>query len=94
MNCFVPMCNVFLSNRGQQRANRLTGTGLTLHRLFCLQEYDQRRLRLLLMVLLSPTGFFEMKMKYDESDNALVRASRAVTDRVTDFLGNVPSYFV
>ncbi|XP_061587964.1 mitochondrial import inner membrane translocase subunit TIM44-like [Cololabis saira] len=31
--------------------------------------------------------FFEMKMKYDESDNTLIRASRAVTDRVTDFLG-------
>lgn len=28
-----------------------------------------------------------MKMKYDESDNTLIRASRAVTDRVTDFLG-------
>lgn len=33
-------------------------------------------------------------MKYDESDNALIRASRAVTDRVTDFLGKVLSYFV
>uniref|UniRef100_A0A8C7M0A1 Mitochondrial import inner membrane translocase subunit TIM44 n=1 Tax=Oncorhynchus mykiss TaxID=8022 RepID=A0A8C7M0A1_ONCMY len=33
--------------------------------------------------------FFEMKMKYDESDNALVRASRAVTDRVTDLLGGL-----
>ncbi|XP_031137162.1 mitochondrial import inner membrane translocase subunit TIM44-like [Sander lucioperca] len=33
--------------------------------------------------------FFEMKMKYDESDNALVRASRAVTDRVTGFLGGL-----
>lgn len=33
-----------------------------------------------------------MKMKYDESDNALIRASRAVTDRVTDFLGNELSY--
>ncbi|XP_068196899.1 mitochondrial import inner membrane translocase subunit TIM44-like [Antennarius striatus] len=33
--------------------------------------------------------FFEMKMKYDESDNALIRASRAVTDRVTDFLGGL-----
>lgn len=32
-----------------------------------------------------------MKMKYDESDNALIRASRAVTDRVTDFLGNALS---
>lgn len=34
-----------------------------------------------------PTGFFEMKMKYDESDNALIRASRALTDKVTDLLG-------
>ncbi|KAM3604708.1 uncharacterized protein V6R79_015132 [Siganus canaliculatus] len=33
--------------------------------------------------------FFEMKMKYDESDNALIRASRAVTDKVTDFLGGL-----
>jgi len=31
--------------------------------------------------------FFEMKMKYDESDNALIRASRALTDKVTDLLG-------
>uniref|UniRef100_A0A8C5IWK5 Translocase of inner mitochondrial membrane 44 n=1 Tax=Junco hyemalis TaxID=40217 RepID=A0A8C5IWK5_JUNHY len=31
--------------------------------------------------------FFEMKMKYDESDNAFIRASRAVTDRVTDLIG-------
>uniref|UniRef100_A0A8D2PYE1 Translocase of inner mitochondrial membrane 44 n=1 Tax=Zosterops lateralis melanops TaxID=1220523 RepID=A0A8D2PYE1_ZOSLA len=33
--------------------------------------------------------FFEMKMKYDESDNAFIRASRAVTDRVTDLLGGL-----
>ncbi|KAM9460008.1 mitochondrial import inner membrane translocase subunit TIM44-like isoform 2-T3 [Salvelinus alpinus] len=33
--------------------------------------------------------FFEMKMKYDESDNALARASRAVTDRVTNLLGGL-----
>lgn len=32
-------------------------------------------------------GFFEMKMKYDESDNAFIRASRAVTDRMTDLIG-------
>lgn len=31
--------------------------------------------------------FFEMKMKYDESDNAFIRASRALTDKVTDLLG-------
>lgn len=35
----------------------------------------------------SSTGFFEMKMKYDESDNAFIRASRALTDKVTDLLG-------
>lgn len=29
-----------------------------------------------------------MKMKYDESDNAVIRASRAVTDKVTDMIGN------
>ncbi|XP_044275014.1 mitochondrial import inner membrane translocase subunit TIM44 isoform X2 [Varanus komodoensis] len=33
--------------------------------------------------------FFEMKMKYDASDNALIRASRAVTDKVTDFIGGL-----
>lgn len=33
------------------------------------------------------SGFFEMKMKYDESDNALIRASRAVTDKMTDIIG-------
>lgn len=36
----------------------------------------------------SSIGFFEMKMKYDESDNALIRASRAVTDKMTDLIGN------
>lgn len=34
-----------------------------------------------------PAGFFEMKVKYDESDNVLIRASRALTDKVTDLLG-------
>ncbi|NXN15444.1 TIM44 translocase, partial [Indicator maculatus] len=33
--------------------------------------------------------FFEMKMKYEESDNAFIRASRALTDRVTDILGGL-----
>ncbi|XP_076009662.1 mitochondrial import inner membrane translocase subunit TIM44 [Genypterus blacodes] len=33
--------------------------------------------------------FFEMKMKYDESDNALIRASRAVTDKMTDVIGGL-----
>ncbi|XP_048831805.1 mitochondrial import inner membrane translocase subunit TIM44 [Brienomyrus brachyistius] len=33
--------------------------------------------------------FFEMKMKYDESDNAFIRASRVVTDKVTDLIGGL-----
>ncbi|MCJ8737664.1 hypothetical protein PDJAM_G00026700 [Pangasius djambal] len=33
--------------------------------------------------------FFEMKMKYDESDNALIRASRAITDKMTDLIGGM-----
>ena len=40
------------------------------------------------MSFLFSSGFFEMKMKYDESENGLIRASRAVTDTVTGFLGN------
>ncbi|XP_063057147.1 mitochondrial import inner membrane translocase subunit TIM44 isoform X2 [Engraulis encrasicolus] len=33
--------------------------------------------------------FFAMKMKYDESENTLVRASRAVTDKMTDLIGGL-----
>lgn len=33
-----------------------------------------------------------MKMKYDESDNALIRASRAVTDKMTDLIGKVDQH--
>lgn len=33
--------------------------------------------------------FFEMKMKYDESDNSFIRASRAVTDKMTDVIGGL-----
>ncbi|KAK5622112.1 Mitochondrial import inner membrane translocase subunit TIM44 [Crenichthys baileyi] len=33
--------------------------------------------------------FFEMKMKYDESDNVFIRASRAVTDKMTDIIGGL-----
>ncbi|XP_053558990.1 mitochondrial import inner membrane translocase subunit TIM44 [Bombina bombina] len=33
--------------------------------------------------------FFEMKMKYDESDNAFIRASRTITDKVTDLVGGL-----
>ncbi|XP_058494156.1 mitochondrial import inner membrane translocase subunit TIM44 [Solea solea] len=33
--------------------------------------------------------YFEMKMKYDESDNAFIRASRAVTDKMTDLIGGL-----
>lgn len=32
---------------------------------------------------------FDLKMRYDESDNVVVRASRAVTDRVSQLLGGV-----
>lgn len=31
--------------------------------------------------------FYSAKMKYDESDNLIVRASRSVTDRVEDAFG-------
>uniref|UniRef100_A0A1A7Y0P0 Mitochondrial import inner membrane translocase subunit TIM44 n=1 Tax=Iconisemion striatum TaxID=60296 RepID=A0A1A7Y0P0_9TELE len=33
--------------------------------------------------------FFEMKMKYDESDNVFIRASRAVTDKMTNVVGGL-----
>uniref|UniRef100_A0A8C5M0Y2 Mitochondrial import inner membrane translocase subunit TIM44 n=1 Tax=Leptobrachium leishanense TaxID=445787 RepID=A0A8C5M0Y2_9ANUR len=33
--------------------------------------------------------FFEMKMKYDESDNTFVRASRTITDKVSDLIGGL-----
>lgn len=33
--------------------------------------------------------FFEMKMKYDESDNALIRASRTLTDKISDIVGGM-----
>ncbi|XP_043946616.1 mitochondrial import inner membrane translocase subunit TIM44 [Protopterus annectens] len=33
--------------------------------------------------------FFEMKMKYDESDNAIIRASRTITDKVSDLIGGI-----
>ncbi|KAM8940177.1 mitochondrial import inner membrane translocase subunit TIM44 isoform 2-T2 [Pelodytes ibericus] len=33
--------------------------------------------------------FFEMKNKYDESDNAFIRASRTVTDKVSDLIGGM-----
>lgn len=32
-------------------------------------------------------GFFEMKMRYDESDNAFIRVFWALIDKVTDLLG-------
>ena len=34
-----------------------------------------------------------MKMRYDESDNALVRASRAVTEKVSDLMGKLVMAF-
>lgn len=44
-------------------------------------------LSLTYFILVFTVGFFEMKMKYDESDNAFIRASRAVTDKMTDLIG-------
>ena len=35
------------------------------------------------------SAFYNLKMKYDESDNIAVRASRVVTDRIEDTFGNV-----
>ena len=35
------------------------------------------------------TEMFDLKMRYDESDNIMVRASRAVTDRVSQLLGKI-----
>lgn len=68
----------------------LTGADLILHYECKTFMFLSQSILTTVFPLLFPTGFFEMKMKYDESDNALVRASRAVTDRVTDFLGNAP----
>ena len=33
------------------------------------------------------SAFYNIKMKYDESDNIAVRASRVVTDRIGDTFG-------
>ncbi|CAL8254261.1 unnamed protein product [Merluccius merluccius] len=33
--------------------------------------------------------FFEMKMKYDESEHVFIRASRSVTDKMTDIIGGL-----
>jgi len=35
------------------------------------------------------TGYFTLKTKYDESDNVVVRASRVVTDKLTDIFSDV-----
>ncbi|CAD5123912.1 DgyrCDS12220 [Dimorphilus gyrociliatus] len=35
------------------------------------------------------TKLFDMKTKYDESDNVMVRTTRAITDKLTDIFGNV-----
>jgi len=35
------------------------------------------------------TGLFSLKMKYDESDNIVIRASRVVTDKLTDVFKDV-----
>ena len=34
-------------------------------------------------------AFYDLKVKYDESDNIMIRASRAVTDRIGDTVGGV-----
>lgn len=33
--------------------------------------------------------FFKMKMKYDESDDAFIRASSILTDKITGLLGGL-----
>ena len=40
-----------------------------------------------LMIFFFLPEFFDLKMKYDESDNAVVRASRAVTEKVSYLFG-------
>jgi len=35
------------------------------------------------------TGIFSMKMKYDESDNPVIRATRVVTEKLTDIFSDV-----
>ena len=34
-------------------------------------------------------AFYNIKMKYDESDNLVIRASRVVTDKIGDMFGGV-----
>ena len=38
---------------------------------------------------LTHIAFYNLKMKYDESDNVVIRASRVVTDRVGETFGGV-----
>ena len=38
---------------------------------------------------MSVSAFYDLKVKYDESDNIMIRASRAVTDRIGDTVGGV-----
>ncbi len=45
------------------------------------------------LVLFLFTEVFDLKMKYDESDNVMVRASRALTDRVSQLLGKSSDCF-
>ena len=37
--------------------------------------------------LLFPSELFDLKTKYDESDNLMIRATRTFTDKVTDIFG-------
>lgn len=52
-----------------------------------MNEGDFDTILSLLTVYLSLSEIVDLKMKYDESDNVMVRASRAVTDRVSQLLG-------
>ena len=36
------------------------------------------------VVISFQTGLFSLKMKYDESDNIMIRATRVVTDKLSD----------
>lgn len=56
----------------------------------CVKEIEAFVFNFKPLLLAFTAGFFEMKMKYDESDNILIRASRAVTDKMTDIIGERP----
>lgn len=41
------------------------------------------------IIIISIAAFYDLKVKYDESDNIMIRASRTVTDRIGDAVGGV-----